>query len=84
MKKDFLKLKELLDNDYLLNNYLCIKEKDKNIYVFFKDYNIVVTCVGIGFGYLYGGWINGCITLSQSKAINTLMTNFNNYKVGIK
>lgn len=74
--KDLQFVKEYLQNDFLLNDYIYATtyKKDK-IKIFFSD--SIITICEMGFAYLVSWWCDGTITASKADNLNKLCKAYN-------
>ena len=75
-QKDIIFIKNSLDNDFLLNDYLCIKQVRKDhLKIFYND--LIITICSFGFAYLVSWYAEGSITSSKADAITRLCHAYN-------
>lgn len=76
-KQDFDFIKNYLDNDILLKDYIIIKKTSEHkVKVFYND-KIITLTDSLGFAYLIGWWCDGSITGSQADRLSTLCRTYN-------
>lgn len=76
-QKDILFIKNYLDNDFILRDYVSIKKtSDHNLKIFYSD-KIVTICDGVGFAYLIGWWVEGNLLGTQADHLSKLCRTYN-------
>lgn len=76
-KDDFNFIKNGLKNDFLLNDFICIKQtKTKYLKVCYND-KVITISENIGFAYLISWWCDGSITSGEAKSLNDLCKKYN-------
>lgn len=78
MKKcDFDFIKNGLKNDFLLSDFICIKQtKTGNIKVCYNA-KVITISENIGFAYLISWWCDGSITAGEAENMTRLCRTYN-------
>jgi hypothetical protein len=76
-QKDITFIKEQLDNNFLLNDYLSIVKTKQNQCVKIMYNDKVITISECGFAYLVSWWCDGCITSGCAQELSKLCSNYN-------
>lgn len=76
-KKDLDFLKQEMKNDYLLNDYLAIVQKDNHSIKIMFNFKVITIFEMSGFAYLISWYCDGSITASDAKHLNDICSKYN-------